>query len=504
MQNKIKFILLTIGIFLFTLIFWKQDIGINSLIFSSFLVTSLLFFFPKSRKSKNALIIYLGTIISSLAIVYHASSLVIFIWIVSLFFLQPFVHYSELRTLLFGGLSGIISYLNPIGLLNENIKINNNKFKNIKKIFKYIRLIFIPLVIVLIFFSIFKIAVPEFNKLTKTFVETITKFISYIFENISFGLFLFVLWSFITLFWFFFKKQKNNVIDRESKYLENLLRKTKKKIKNFNSTPSLKPLLKYENIIALMIIIPVNVLLLIVNFLDIKTIWLGFEYTKDFDLKQFVHSGTYLLVFSMMLSIAIMLFYFRSNLNFYRKNKLLKQVSYLWIFQNFILIISVIIRNLHYIEQFALAYLRIGLFFFLALVVVSLATLIIKIKDKKSFFYIIKFNSWALYIGFVIFSVPDWDTIIAKYNLKHYPDAFVEASFMLTLDEKVYPLLYEEKELLQQERDLNTYHFFSKNYDVVYQRKLNEFLIEYSDRTWFSWNYADYKSYMYFKKNTKK
>lgn len=194
-----------------------------------------------------------------------------------------------------------------------------------------------------------------------------------------------------------------------------------------------------------------------------------------------------------------MLFYFRANLNFYKKNKILKIAAYIWIFQNLILLISVIIRNLHYIEHFALAYLRIGLFFFLSLVIFGLITLLLKIKNNKSLFYLIKINSWALYIGFVIFAIPDWDTFIAKYNLKKYPEAFVEASYMITLDEKTYPMIVQNKTLLNQSSDLNSYRYFANSYDVELDKKIKKFMKKYPEKSWLSWNYADYKAYKYFK-----
>ncbi len=498
MNKKSKFWLLIIGTIMFTFIFWKQSIGINSFIFTLFIVVSMNLVFPESRKSVYALIIYAGSVVSSLSIVYHASNLSIFVWIMSLFFMQPIVQYPQLKTLFFASFSGLVEYITSFTLLRENIEKTGKASKSSKKIFKILRLIAIPIVAVFVFYWIYKAAVPEFDKITDTFFGKIDKWLYNIFKNISFEIVFMIIWGFMTIGWFLYKKVQNNLIAEESKYTDLIERKRGKESFNFSITKGLKPLLKYENLIALILIIAVNVLLLIVNYLDITTIWFGFKYYEGFDLKQFVHSGTYLLIFSILLSMAIMLFFFRSNLNFYSKNKHLKIASYFWIAQNTILLISVIIRNLHYIEHFALAYLRIGLFFFLLMVIVGLITLTIKIKDKKSLFYLLKVNSWALYIGFVVFAVFDWDTIIAKYNLNHYPEAFVEASYMLTLDEKIYPLIDKNSQILQQDDSLNTYEYFYDPYDVVFNSQVNEFVEKYKEKTWLSWNYKDNVAYKYF------
>ncbi len=498
MKNKINFYLLLIGSTIFTLVFWKQNIGVNSLIFTAFLVGSLFFLFPESRKSNNALIVYTGTIMTSLLVVYHASSLSIFVWVMSLIFLQPVVHYPKTKTLVVGGFRAFISYLSIPILLQENIRKENKVFKKSLRVFKILKFIIIPIVVLWVFYWIYKIAVPEFDKLTNTFIGKINIWFTDFFEDISFTIVLLFVWGFATMGWYFFKRKKDSIEFKEGKYSEKIKRKRGKEFFYFITPKGLKPLLKNENTIASILIISVNFLLLTVNYLDITTIWFNFEYTIDFNLKQFVHEGTYLLIFSILLSMAIMLFYFRANLNFYKKNKILKISAYVWIFQNLILLTSVIIRNLHYIEHFALAYLRIGLFFYLSLVIFGLITLLLKIKNGKSLFYLIKINSWALYIGFVLFAIPDWDSFIANYNSKNYPKAFVEASFMITLDEKTYPIIKQNKNLLNQDTKLNTYHYFSDDYEVELDKKIDNFMNEYPEKHWLSWNYADYKAYKYF------
>jgi len=500
MKRKLKFILLILGSTLFTFLFWKNSLGLNVAIFSVFLVATLLFLFPETFKNKNGLIILSGTLISGLTVAYHASGLAVFVWIVSLFFIQPFVHYKKFRTHFFAGLSGFIDYFTSPILIKENINPKNKTSTKIKKFFKIIRLIFIPIIVFWIFYQIYKLAVPEFDSLTDSVFGKINIWLSNFFENISFGAFFFALWGFFTLAWMFYKRKVESfLLKEELKFNDEVCRRTKDFFR-FSTPKGLKPLLKFENLVGVILLVSVNLLLLFVNFLDITTIWFSFEYSDDQNLKQFVHEGTYLLILSILLSMGILLFLFRNNLNFYSKNKMLKVFSYVWIAQNSILLLSVVIRNLHYIEHFALAYLRIGLFFFLLLVIIGLATLTFKIFSQKSFFYLLKVNMWALYISFVLFALPDWDIIIAKYNLNHYPEAFVEASFLLTLDGKAYPIIDQHREILDQDTDLNTYRYFYDPYNEVFDEKVQAFIEDNNDKKLIELNMADLKAFLYFKK----
>ena len=197
-----------------------------------------------------------------------------------------------------------------------------------------------------------------------------------------------------------------------------------------------------------------------------------------------------------------MLYFFRRNINFYKKNNTLKILSYIWIAQNAILLISVIFRNLHYIHYFGLAYKRIGLFFFLTMVIVGLISLALKIKDKNTTFYLLKINSLAIYIGFVFFAIPDWDNIIAHHNLSSETIKEIDTKFLISLDEKTLPIVIENKNKLSE--TYYTEYFLSgetENTEIKLKSKSEIFMTNYEEKSWLSWNYADSKAYNYLKSN---
>ena len=70
--------------------------------------------------------------------------------------------------------------------------------------------------------------------------------------------------------------------------------------------------------------------------MDINHVWLNFQWDGQF-LKEFVHDGTYILIINIIISILLVLYFFKANLNFFKKNKILKTLTYIWVGQNFFL-----------------------------------------------------------------------------------------------------------------------------------------------------------------------
>jgi hypothetical protein len=230
-------------------------------------------------------------------------------------------------------------------------------------------------------------------------------------------------------------------------------------------------------------------------------VWFNFSWEGQY-LKQFVHEGTYLLILSILISIAIVLYYFRGNLNFYHGNKFLKRLCYLWILQNGILIISVAIRNFWYIQHFALAYKRIGVFIFLVLTLYGLYTVYKKVRHHKSAFYLYRSNAHSVFLILAVASLFNWDSIIAKYNFSHYQHSFVHLNFLATLPDKSLPYTVKP---LGELRTINKIQKEKFSFDEAYMtpedyyEKINirkeEFREAWEAKSILSWNLAEYLAY---------
>jgi hypothetical protein len=315
--------------------------------------------------------------------------------------------------------------------------------------------------------------------------------------------------------WILFKTELGHIIIHQNKMLNNLFRKRTKLSESqknslrllserapvyFRKKYSLKLKLKYELISAGVLLVLINLLLLIVNIIDIKWVWFGFKYSDTFDMKQFVHEGTYLLIISILLSMAIMLYFFRHNLNFYRKAQFIKILTYSWIAQNLVLAISVAIRNFRYIDYWGLAYKRIGVIMFLIAVIYGLINLFIKIRYTKTAYFLINKNIFSVFVILLVSSLLNWDYIIAKHNLNHPMKNHMETSYLLSLSDKVLPIIEEHSYILDQDLKYNTYaNFYPYTYKQYYQNRVKKFLKDYENRSWVSWNYAEWKAYHFLK-----
>src|SRR6185437_2384871 len=74
--------------------------------------------------------------------------------------------------------------------------------------------------------------------------------------------------------------------------------------------------LKSELTMGSISLLLLNALLLLINIIDVKYVWLGFTFHKDANMAAYVHEGAWLLIFSIVLAMLLLLFFFRGNLNF--------------------------------------------------------------------------------------------------------------------------------------------------------------------------------------------
>ena len=501
-------ILAVSGTVLFNYLFWNQLIGVNLLIFTIFILVSVGFI---SGFAKNTLFMInsFSLFILSVVISLHASTFAFIMYLVTFVLFVGTAQEPGFKSQFYGALGSFNAIFKlPVAIISGFTTFQGHKSKLVF-LFKLIKLSIIPLFILLIFYIIFVNANPIFDVFSNRVLKAIFNLINPILKAISIGRIVFILFGFSIIAWTLYRTNIHKVLVKELQNKENIIRirKIREQIiwntEILNNKPKilLSLGLKSEYISAIILLILINILLLVVNFIDIRWVWFGFEYTEEFNLKQFVHEGTYLLIISILLSIIIMLYYFRQNLNFYPGKNFLQKLSYLWIAQNFILAVSVVIRNLHYITYWGLAYKRIGVFIYLTGVAFGLITLYIKIKQKKSFYYLVKINSLAVFLILIFSSLVNWDMIVTKHNLNHPLKDHMETSFLLSMSNKVLPLIDQHKSILDQSTELNTYRFYSVSYRDYYSKRVKNFILNYEKHSWLSWNLADWRAYKYYKKD---
>jgi hypothetical protein len=494
MKNKISVILFSTLIM--TAIFHKQALGLN-LFFYEILLFAYLFFTKQFRLTNtNEILISAGMLSSSLFTVLTHSIFSYIMNFVAVFIITGVLIYPHAKSVLTSfWLSANHLIKSQIQFLSEisEARIGRSKFgKSIRKV----NIFLIPLVIIVVFVWIYRLSNPVFDGFMNDTFLFLEKPFKYLFEDFDF---LVLLTFFICLMisnFLLFKTIDAPTIERDMQSDEQLQRKRKKALWGVKSNSLLN---EYKAGIFLLMIL--NIILLILNIIDINWVWFNFKWEGQY-LKQFVHEGTYLLILSILISIVMVLYFFRSNLNFYSKNRSLKYLSYVWLAQNGILSISVAIRNFYYIEHFNLAYKRIGVLIFLLLTLYGLFTVFIKVKERKSAFYLFKTNALSLYIVLMISSFINWDSLIARYNFNHADKAFVHLDFLSTLSDKALPYLdktipelnkinqIQESDFSFREKFMSpeTYH------DTINNRK-KDFLLSWRSKSILSWNLPEYLAY---------
>lgn len=498
MKKSLYALLILGGSLLFTLFFYNTYIGLNLALFELVCIAGLLAIKRLPLKHSKVAIVLAGTFLTAVFFVINYSGFTVFINILSFGLLIGVVAFPEARSLLTSAATGMANLVKAQG---QFFGVIESLFKNrqqARTVFKYLKIIAIPLLIIFLFVVLYRYANPVFEKYVLSVSAFISDIFGSLFKHFNGALFFtFILGVLVCNFVFLSRPQK--AFTEADQSGDNHLRRKRKRPMYPVSFKPLALLNEYKA--AVFLLTALNILILIINIIDINWVWINFEWDGDY-LKQFVHEGTYLLIISILISIGITLYFFRGNLNFYRKNRFLTWLAYIWLGQNAILTISVAIRNLWYISYFALAYKRIGVIFFLLLTLYGIYTVIMKIRHKKSAFFLFRRNSMAMYLVLVFIALFNWDSIIARYNLKHYERSFVHFDYLATLSYKTLPTLdVSEQQLNTIEKTQDELFPFADKYmtakefeNRIEQRK-TAFIDLWKQKGFFSWNYAEYKAY---------
>ncbi len=393
-----KNITLIISSFLFSLLFYEKNTGLNFLLFSLLLVTFLATINYKKFKTKKTLI-YASCYIGASSFVFmHNSFLAILASIISFFVLLGSL--TALRSSLYiefiNGFyttiaSSFTNYYNHF--LDETEAVKKRKINYLY----WTKTIGIPIVILLIFIILYRSANPNFDQILRN--------IDLSFINLK--------WILFTLLGYFIllnisNPQKVQPITQIDSETNNQLEQ--RELPEQSSTSLLQ-----ENQLGIILLV-------------LLTILIGFFLTTDVfylstladvgasSLSKTVHEGIYALITSLIFAIIIILYFFRGNLNFYKKNKQLKALTTVWILLNVLLVVITAYKNYLYVTHNGFTYKRIGVFIYLFLTLIGLITTYIKVYAKYNLWYLLRKNIRIAFLILILSSALNWDQLITKYN----------------------------------------------------------------------------------------
>ncbi len=495
-MKKFLFFLTTI---LFAIVFYEKNLGANIAIFNLICIVGLLLLKRISLPTTLSKIVFTSVLTSAIFVVYH-NTIPAFIfhvlnWIIFIGVLN-FKHAKTLTTWLHIGLANTIMGigLSMKSLFKHKLTTTSKGKKKLK-----LSLYLIPTGIILIFLFIYRIANPVFDNFMVNVIDVLFKPFDYLnFEYIP----IVILGLLITSPIFFERKHPDQ--EEQNQKASDFLKRIR--IKRARGITFKIKGLTNEYQAGVFLLISLNILLAVVNLFDISTVWINFEFEGQ-TLKAFVHQGTYMLIVSILISMGIVLYFFRNNLNFYKLNTKLKTLTYIWIIQNIVLTGSVFARCYHYINHFGLAYKRIGVIIFLLAVLIGLITVYLKVKHVKTIGYLWRANVLSAFILLNGLTFFNWDVLIAKYNIANYKQSYVHFIYLSQLsDSALFALQIPTEHLehiskLQKEKydfsDLenSSLNINGKDFQKRIQSRIETFKHKWEHTHWLEWNYAEYSCY---------
>ncbi|MGI4736345.1 MAG: DUF4153 domain-containing protein [Janthinobacterium lividum] len=492
-------------------LFWHQSAGVNVLVYMVFLVAAHLVLLPRHapvRRTMGFWVVVAGCLASGGLVAWYGSGAAVLAAWASGLLLVGLVNQSQLRLLGYAALTAAAGVLPAVGAVLGSIRAPRQVGGRLRRGWFYGRMLGLPLVALVVFQSLFALANPRYAALSARFWAVLGNWLGQLFNAISVPHLLFFLLCGVGAAGALVVVPVHFFADHESRFGE-LVRRRRDGVASFavrrpNFQPSTRRLLdlRKEWLAAVVSFGLLNALLLVVNVVDINWIWLGFDPSSVADLTQFVHEGTYVLIFSILLAAGIMLWFFRRNLNFYQPGlPLLRWGATLWVLQNGVLAISVGLRNYYYIVHTGLAYKRIGVYGFLLLTLFGLGTVLLKIWQRRSAFNLVRLNSWAAYTLLLGLAAGNWEIWIAEYNLQA-GFARLDIGFLLRMPARVLPVLVERRAILDQAPQLvaegsDGYYYPMDKVEARKQlrEKLAEFQAAYPRQDWQSRTAAEELTY---------
>ncbi|MDO8998973.1 MAG: DUF4173 domain-containing protein [Bacteroidota bacterium] len=466
--------LLIASAILFSVLFYKQATGVNYFLFTILVTSVIAYFNPENLKKWQWWYYAFITNFCGFAVLYCNSNLSVFATILSLFVLsgKSFNYKNSIILNLTFSIGSVLSSIgfviaDYVSLRKQNIVSENRKKRKV-----YFG-IFIALIISILFFALYQQANPLFKEFTKNIDLS----------WISIGWCFFSVFGFLVFYGLVYYRDIKVVSGWDISFNKTLINN---KDRNENE-------LSNNTIIALALFGLLNLMLVLVNGLDLTNLMGTHELPKGVYLSDFVHNAVWSLVFSIIIAVGLIIWFFKGELNFNKQSKALKLLVYFWILQSAVMVVSAMIRNSWYVAEYQLTYLRIGVYVFLLLSLVGLFFTFLKISKTKSGWYLVRqnFEAWFLILG--ICSILNWDKIITDYNISNSKGfSSLDMAYLISLSNANLPEITE-----LQFKNLNDSMFLSKkNYDVNYQfknlsSKIYDFVINKNEETWQSFNLRD-------------
>ena len=452
-----------ISALLFSTLFYKQDLGLNMVLFTILTITVLFMSNKHQFIRKKTILIAIAYLITGVCIFLFDSSLCIIANITAFLTLIGSVseHKSSIHLKWINGFYSTI--VSSFARYYDSIDSKEKSKKKYKIDFLYwIKIIGIPTIVAFLFIALYRNGNPKFDILISSI-------------DLSFINFQWILLAGLGYYLF------NNIAHPiKIQPLTTNDKKTSNKLKINSLKKVSQTKLKSENQLAKVLLSVLT--LLIFLFLITDILYLSEIHTMNsIELSQQVHLGINALIISIIFAIIIILYFFRGNLNFIKNNKNLKNLTYLWILLNMVLVLITAIKNYEYVSSFGFTYKRIGVLIYLFLTLIGLTTTFIKVLKIRNLLFLFRKNAQIAFFVLIISSTINWDKFISYYNLQYAEQTDME--YLLQLSNNNTFLL----------KDFSENNQIDAAYKLTIDKRHREYIENLNQNTWQEMNYNNLK-----------
>lgn len=419
-----------ITVLAFSILFYRQDCGLNFFLFSILLTAGTALMQPGVIRKRSWLLAAAGALAAGFAVFYYGNALAIVADTLAVLLLAGISSYaggSVIISMLITIISVCISFVSMIVDSIARLEKRGPSDPQNKSQGKRIVIVLFALVVVLVFFFMYRSSNVLFYDLTK---------------NISLD-FISLPWIVFTIAGAFFvyglynQRIMRDVAGWDGGHRLTLQPADMEKQSWLDKLMSVSS----ERFAALVLFGLLNLLLLFVNGVDVAFMAGDQQLPAGVTYTEYLHQGVGMLITSIIAAMVIILYFFRGRLHFEQNTGLVRNLALLWILQNALMLVSTAYRNYGYIHEYGLTYKRIGVFVYLLLVLFGLSTVAVKLLRRKTNAFLFRSNSWMYFTVLVMASFVNWDGIIIRYNTlvaKH-----TDFSYLATLSYNAYPELAE-------------------------------------------------------------
>ncbi|TPG40189.1 DUF4173 domain-containing protein [Flavobacterium pectinovorum] len=434
---------------IFTLLFYNESIGVNLAIFGLLLTCLVSYSFQDRSVDRSHLVLVITSVLSCLAFAWYGDFASFLALAMSVLFLQFKTQDSKLKVIQIFPLVFLNAFatLGRVFMFSQWLperKIHNNFAK------KLVAYFIIPAIFLIVFFAAYSFGSTHFSSLLTDYTLDLD-----IVQVILIGLLGFYI-SFS--FWNYWVPElcyeKNELLDND---FENIA-----EVKNQQTFSFLD--LDFERKSGEITLVLLNFMLLI--FIVTYNYEQFFEVVEKTKLSSDTHERVNAVIFSIIMAVGVILFYFKGGFNFDEKATNLKKLAKIWIVLNVILIVSTIIKNSEYVSFFGLTYKRLGVYAFLILAIIGLVFAFFKITKQKTNAYLFNQMVWCFYGTILLCSFVNWGNLITIYNIS--VNKGVETTFLndLNFNDELRREYFLENKIKETNAELN-----KENDIYIYQEK---------------------------------